>query len=261
MTGIKRLGKALNYLWGGWGAISSLFLFLALWQWGSSFYQSFILPSPGEAFAALKHLLVNEDAADTLLITAKRAGIGFSFALLIGTVVGGLAGLSMTLSSLCRPLVTLILGTPPVAWLVLALVWFGNSDGTPIFTVGVACLPIIFANAMQGVRTTDGDLKEMADAYRLGIRQRVLDLYFPHLLSYLLPAVVTAIGVAWKVVVMAELLASQSGVGAEMAIARSLLETPTTIAWIVAVVVLLLMTEYLVLEPIKRHTEKWRQLV
>ena len=56
---------------------------------------------------------------------------------------------------LARPLVTVLLGTPPIAWLVLAMLWFGMSDGTPVFTVFIACFPVVFASALQGTRTLD----------------------------------------------------------------------------------------------------------
>jgi NitT/TauT family transport system permease protein len=87
---------------------------------------------------------------------------------------------------------------------------------------------------------------------------RLTDVYLPHVVSYLFPAWITALGISWKVVVMAELLASSDGVGAALAVSRSHLDTATTLAWITAVVGLLLAVEYLLLEPIKREVERWR---
>ena len=46
----------------------------------------------------------------------------------------------------------MLLGTPPIAWLVLAMLWFGMSDGTPVFTVFIACFPVVFASALQRAR-------------------------------------------------------------------------------------------------------------
>ena len=89
---------------------------------------------------------------------------------------------------------------------------------------------------------------------------KLFDLYLPHVFSYLFPAWITALGTSWKVVVMAELLASSDGVGAALAVSRSHLDTSTTLAWICAVVSILLAVEYLLLEPIKREVERWRQL-
>lgn len=88
----------------------------------------------------------------------------------------------------------------------------------------------------------------------------LLDVYLPHVISYLFPAWITALAMAWKIVVMAELLATQDGVGAALAVSRSHLDTSATMAWITAVVGLLLAVEYLLLEPIKREVERWREV-
>ncbi len=87
---------------------------------------------------------------------------------------------------------------------------------------------------------------------------RLTDIYLPHLASYLFPAWITALGTSWKVVVMAELLSTSDGIGAALAVSRAQLDTSTTLAWVVAVLGVLLATEYLLLEPIKRHLERWR---
>jgi NitT/TauT family transport system permease protein len=246
------------YLWSGWGAITSLLLCLAMWEWASEFYGELILPDPRTAFATLARLLADGSAWPELLTTARRALIGFALALTAGSVLGLLAGLSMTAAMMSRPVVTVLIGTPPIAWLVLALLWFGSGDGTPVFTVFVAAFPVIFVGALQGARTVDGQLAELATAYRLPLLMRLADVYLPHVLSYLFPAWITALGVSWKVVVMAELLATSNGVGAALAVTRSHLDTAATLAWILAVVGLLLAVEYLLLEPIKREIERWR---
>lgn len=246
------------YLWSGWGAIASLLLFLAAWEWASVHYGALILPDPRTAFARLAGLVADGSAWPELAVTARRALTGFGFALVAGSLLGLAAGVSMTASMMSRPIVTVLIGTPPIAWLVLALLWFGAGDGTPVFTVFVACLPVIFLGAMQGARTLDGQLRDMARVFRLPPWMRFTDVVAPHVVSYLFPAWITALGISWKVVVMAELLASSDGVGAALAVSRSHLDTAATLAWISAVVGLLLAVEYLLLEPIKREVERWR---
>ena len=193
-----------------------------------------------------------------LLITARRAFSGFALAVLAGSVLGVAAGMSMTAAMMSRPWVTVLLGTPPIAWLVLAMLWFGTGDGTPVFTVFVAGFPIVFAGGLQGARTLERRWRDLADAYRLPWHMRITDLYLPHVLSYLFPVWIVALGSAWKVVVMAELLSANDGVGAALAVSRAQLDMSATLAWIGAVVLVLLALEYLVLEPIKREIESWR---
>jgi NitT/TauT family transport system permease protein len=77
--------------------------------------------------------------------------------------------------------------------------------------------------------------------------------------SYLFPAAITALGTAWKVVIMAELLTTVDGVGAALAVSRSQLDTAASMAWIAAALALLLAIEYGVLEPLKREVERWRE--
>lgn len=247
------------YLWSGWGAIASLFLLLAAWEAGSAAYGPLILPDPGTTFGTLYQLASSGVAWPELALTARRALTGLALAFAAGSVLGLAAGVSLTASMMARPLVTVLLGTPPVAWLVLAMLWFGAGDGTPVFTVFVASFPVIFVGALQGARTLDHHLKDMARVFRLPARMKFVDLYLPHVVSYLFPAAITALGTSWKVVVMAELLSTADGVGAALAVSRSHLDTVATLAWISAVVGSLLAVEYLLLEPLKREVERWRE--
>lgn len=246
------------YLWSGWGALASLFMFLALWDWGAQVYGELVLPAPLATFERFVGLMDEGAAWPELAVTAKRALLGFALSLAVGSVLGLLAGLSMTASMMSRPIVTVLVGMPPIAWLVLALLWFGSGDATPVFTVFIACFPIVFVGALQGTRTLDDQLKDVARAYRLPARMTLTDVYLPHVVSYLFPAWIAALGMSWKIVVMAELLSTADGVGAALAVTRSHLDTAASMAWIAAVVVLLLAVEYLVLEPIKREVEGWR---
>lgn len=246
------------YLWSGWGALTSLLLMLGAWEGVSAVVGELILSAPVTTFVRLHGMLDSGAAWADLALTARRAMGGLGAALLAGSVLGLLAGLSMTAAMMARPLVTVLLGTPPIAWLVLAMLWFGASDGTPLFTVFIACFPVVFASALQGTRTLDHHLKDMAQALRLPLRMKIVDLYLPHVLSYLFPAFITALGTSWKVVVMAELLACSDGVGAALAVSRAQLDTASTQAWIAAVVGILLAVEYLLLEPLKREVERWR---
>lgn len=253
------LGDWPGYLWSGWGALASLLLLFAAWQLAAEHYGSLVLAQPLEAFASLGRFWADGSAGQELAITGRRALSGLLLALLIGSALGLAAGVSMTASMMSRPLVTVLLGMPPIAWLVLAMLWFGASDGTPVFTVFVAAFPVVFIGALQGTRTLDGQLREMARTLRLPAHLMLLDVYLPHLFSYLFPAWVAALGMSWKIVIMAELLASQDGVGAALAITRSHLDSAGTLAWISAVVGLLLAIEYLLLEPLKREVERWRE--
>jgi NitT/TauT family transport system permease protein len=240
---LKILKDFPAYLWSGWGAVASILLFIACWDVGNQVYGNLVLPSPLETFKTF---------------TLYRASVGFALSLLLGTVLGLIAGFFATASMMSRPIVTILVGMPPIAWIVLAMIWFGMGDETVIFTVIVASFPIIFVGALQGTRTLDGDLKEMADSFELPWHMKFMDVYFPHIFSYVFPAWVSGLGMAWKIVVMAELLATSDGIGASLAVARSQLDTPTALALVVIMIGSLMFIEYIILEPIKREVELWR---
>ena len=248
-----------RYLWGGWGAIASLLLLVALWELLAAAYGPLVLPTPMQTAQMLAQWMAQGgELWPALAVTARRAFIGLALAVLAGSLLGVAAGVSMTASMMARPWITVLLGTPPIAWLMLAMLWFGSGDGTPVFTVFIACLPVVFVGGMQGARTLERHWRDLARAYRLPWRMRVLDVYLPHVVSYLFPAWIVALGSSWKVVVMAELLSSDTGVGAQLATSRAQLDMAATLAWIGAVVLVLLALEYLLLEPIKREIERWR---
>ena len=259
---MKSLLKILRdfpaYLWSGWGAIASVFLFIAVWDVGNQIYGDLILPSPLETFQTLAQLFKESAFMENLMITLRRAMIGFGISLVAGTALGLLAGFFVTASIMSRPIVTILMGMPPIAWIVLAMIWFGMGDATVVFTVVVASLPIVFVGALQGTRTLEDKFDEMADIFKVPWMMKFFDIYLPHIFSYVFPAWVAALGMAWKIVVMAELLATSDGLGAALAMARSQLDTASALAIVVAMVGLLMVAEYIFLEPIKREVEKWR---
>lgn len=247
-----------RYLWSGWGAIASIFLFIALWEFGHQLYGDLVLPAPLDTFARLQQMLADENMWVDMQITVQRALWGFLFSVITGSVLGMTAGLFVTASIMSRPLITILMGMPPIAWIVLAMIWFGMSNMTVIFTVVVASFPIVFIGALQGTRTLEGNLKEMADSFNTPRLMKFTDIYFPHVFSYVFPSWIAALGMSWKIVVMAELLSTPDGIGAALAVTRSQLDTAGALALVVMLVATLLLIEYLLMEPIKREVEQWR---
>lgn len=246
------------YLWSGWGAVASIFLFFACWDLGHQIYGELVLPSPLKTLSTLWDMIHDENVQIDIKITLYRACIGFGISVLFGSILGLIAGLFATASIMSRPIVTILVGMPPIAWIVLAMIWFGMGDFTVIFTVIIASFPIVFVGALQGTRTLEGDLKEMGKSFKLPLHVKFLDIYFPHIFSYIFPAWVAALGMAWKIVVMAELLSTSDGIGASLAVARSHLDTPTALALVVIMISSMMFIEYIILEPIKREVELWR---
>jgi NitT/TauT family transport system permease protein len=253
------LAAALGRLRTGAFTILSLVLLVALWQVGHLAYGTLVLPSPADTFTALWRMTIDGRMLPAVAETSRNALGGFGGAVVVGGILGTLAGLSGVMRQLLQPIATLMLGIPAIAWVVLSLLWFGGSGFAVVFTVLVTSAPIIFAGAAQGVRTLDDDLRRMARSFRVPRHVLMTDVYLPHMLSYLFPALATALAMSWKIAVMTELLSGTGGIGDGLATARVQVDTVAAMAWILAVVILLLVLEHLLLEPIRRHLETWRR--
>jgi NitT/TauT family transport system permease protein len=260
--GLRRAGRAAawlgRYVWAGWAGLAGLFAIAALWQLGHELYGSFILPAPGETFAAAWAILHTPQFPQIAATTAERAVSGFLIAAGAGSLAGIAAGYSFAAMRILKPIVTVMLGVPPIAWIVLALIWFGSGNGSAVMTVVLASLPVSFAGALEGVAKRDRSLDAMARSFGASPARRFRTVTLPHLLSYLFPAWTTTIGSAWKVTVMAELLSNTGGVGGELATARALFDIPAVTAWIVITVGFALISDYAVLHPLREALERWR---
>ncbi|MDJ0620079.1 MAG: ABC transporter permease [Calothrix sp. MO_192.B10] len=235
-----------------------LAIFLVLWQFGAMHYGSVVLPSPLETWAAFAGLATTGKLGTAIFTTSFHLLSAFTLAVFLGIILGIIASIQSWLRQAISPVISALQGIPPIAWIVLALLWFGSGNGTPIFTITVATLPIIFLGVVEGIRTFPKPLLEMARMFRAPNSLLLTDLYFPHLLSYLFPSLVAGLGLAWRVAVMAELLSSETGIGAELNLARINLDTDEVMAWIAVVVILIWISEYLILRPLRRRLEPWR---
>lgn len=160
-----RAGRVGRFAWSGWAGLAALFLFCALWQAGHEAYGAFILPSPAATLRAVVALAAESANLWIAAATVMRALEGFLVASLAGTAAGVIAGYSAATLRLARPLVTLLLGVPPIAWIVLAMIWFGSTGGMVVTTVAIAVVPLTFVGAAEGVMTRDRGIDDMARAF------------------------------------------------------------------------------------------------
>ncbi len=239
-----------------WGLLG-IGLLLVLWQFAHRAYGSLVLPGLGETAAALLAMVKAGFVGPALAETAGHASLGWVAGAVLGILAGILAGLRDEIQSALQPVAIILLGIPAIAWVVLALLWFGGQWAV-VFTVTVATGPIIFAAAVEGVRSLDGGLVRMARVFRVPFLARLRNMYGPHMLSHLFPALATTLAMSWKVSVMAELLAGAGGIGDGLARARAHVDTAEIMAWVVVVVAVLIVVDLALLQPLQRRLWAWR---
>ena len=234
-------------------------LLLLAWQAIHLAWGPFVLPSPLATLAALAAFVTEAEARTALVRTAVAALGGFAAGSALGLVLGAVAGRSERVHDLLNPTVVTILAVPPIAWVVLALLWFGASGWGAGLTAALALMPLVFAATVQGMRTLDAGLETMAAAFGAGPWTRLVAVRLPQVASHVVPALATAHGIAWKAVVMAEVLGAGAGLGAELATARAHLDLPRALAMVAIVVVVVLAVDAWVLDPLRRRVEAWRE--
>jgi len=240
------------------GAAVGIAGLLALWQALHLTYGPLVLPDVADTARRVAVLVLGGEALPAAGRTAGQALAGFAAAALAGTLAGLAAGRMAWVDHVLRPVATLVLGVPAIGWVVLALLWVGPQGSAPALTVALTTTPLILLAAAEGAATLDRDLLEMARAYRAPPGLILTRIVVPQLVSHLMPAFAAALGVAWKVAVMAEVLGGGTGIGDRLALTRVNLDTEGTMAWIVIAVAMLLAVELLVLEPVRRRLESWR---
>jgi len=254
-----RGGRMLEFLWSGWAGLAALSLLAAVWQAGHEAYGPFILTSPVETLRAVGTLAADPDAWTIALLTLQRAVTGFALVVAVGGTIGIAAGYSPATMRIASPLVTVLMGVPPIAWIVLAMIWFGGSDATVRTVILVSALPVVFLGAARGIATRDRALDRMAQAFGAGPVRRFLTVGLRQATTTLFPALALALGIAFKVAVMAELLANAGGIGGALAQARVNLDIALALAWVVVAVTLLIVVEYALIQPVKGEIDRWRR--
>ncbi len=238
---------------------AALTLLLVAWGGLATRYPLAVMPSPLEVLRALTHLAVEGTLWHELWVSVSRLLAAFGLGVLLGTTLGLLAGQSELVAAMLRPMMAVAAGAPPISWIVLALIWFGTGNLTPILVALVVTVPVVFTATLGGVRALDRELLAMIQVFGLRGRQRLSEFYLPALAPHWLSGLSVGATLTVRVGIMGEFLASNSGIGSAMALARTQLDTATVVAWVLVGLSILFGAEGLLLGPLSRHLANWRK--
>ncbi|MNC52021.1 putative aliphatic sulfonates transport permease protein SsuC [compost metagenome] len=118
---------------------------------------------------------------------------------------------------------------PPIAWIPLAILWFGIGEASKLYIISIGAFFPIFVNVVDGIRQIEGKYIEVAQIYKLPWTRLVRQIILPGALPSIMTGLRIGLGVAWVCVVAAELIAAESGVGYLIMDARNLAQTDTMI--------------------------------
>ncbi len=232
---------------------TSVVALLAFWQAVSSLIGlQIILPGPAATLERLRRLLFSPTFAADVLATVTRGLLGFALSAAAALVLGVAAGRRPAVFALLQPAVAVVRATPVMSVILLAMIWF-RTEGMPVFVAFLMCFPVLYGNVVEGIRSIDRDLVDMAHVFRVRRRRILTALYLPAILPYLVAGFSATLGLSWKVVVAAEVLAQPArALGSRLQESRVMLDTAGVLAWTAVALLLAAATEGLLRAAARR---------
>ena len=185
-------------------------LLVTLWHLAVVLTGTKIFPSPFDVLRGLNDLphLVSY-TRDSLF----RVACGYLAAVILGVPAGLALGWWSSAARAANPLIQMLRPISPLAWMPLAVIWFGVSNLAPIFLIFLASFFPIVVAAMNGVRNVPPMYVQAGRNFGLSTGALMVRVIFPAVLPRILVGLRIAFGVAWLVLVAAEMIAVDSGLG------------------------------------------------
>tara|TARA_R110000868_G_scaffold44576_22_gene148745 strand:+ start:1891 stop:2661 length:771 start_codon:yes stop_codon:yes gene_type:complete len=207
---MKRLSQSNALL----GLIGSALVILA-WEFASrsGAIDPTIFPSPTMAIAQAVKLMSADRVAEHMGWSLMRVFLGFLLGAFAGVVIGIMAGWSRGFGLIVRPIIELLRPIPPLAWIPLAIIWFGLGEPSKLFIIFLgAFFPVVTA-AYQGVRSVDPVLIRAAQTFGLTGWRLLLRVIVPAASPDLATGIRIGWGLSFGILVAAELIAADRGLG------------------------------------------------
>jgi NitT/TauT family transport system permease protein len=243
-----------------WIAACSVMLMLVVWQLLSLYYKSdFILPGPWQTIVKVGKLICSLDFLAVAGTTILRGLMGFAIAAVLGIGLGIWAGLSDNFRAFLMPWLVVFRSTPVIAIALLALIWF-SPDSVPVFIGLLTMFPLVCMNVMDGMKSVDPSLVEMAEFYKVGRRRIIREVYVPAIAPFIYSGISSAIGIGWRAIIVGEVLSQPKyGIGTRMQTAQTFLNVDALIAWTMIAILLSYGFEALV-RVFERWTVRWKEV-
>jgi nitrate/nitrite transport system permease protein len=180
------------------------------------------LPSPLRSWEESKRYVLdpffkegemNQGIGRLAYYSLVRVAKGYLLAIAIGTPIGFLLGLSRGFTQAFDPLIQILRPISPLAWLPLGLILFQRSEPAALFTIAVCAMWPTVINTAVGVRNINPDYLNVGRVLRLSRWQMLTKIIVPATLPYLFTGYRLSLGIAWLVIVAAEMLTGAAGVG------------------------------------------------
>ena len=187
--------------------------FLVLWDLLVRLTGSDLFPRPIDVLLGIVELARKGLLVKYIVASLFRVTVGFALAVVVGVPVGLLLGWFRRLFFAFNPMIQVLRPISPIAWIPVAILWFGVDDRAPVFLIFLASVFPITVSAMAAVQNIQPVYIRAARNFGVGRVELFRRVIFPATLPQILTGIRIALGVAWLVVVAAEMIAVNSGLG------------------------------------------------
>ena len=216
-----------------------IFFWLAVWQILAMCVDNFLLVvTPMQALRALFLLAGQAEFWQSAFGSLWRIALGFLLGAVLALILAAVSYRYKIAEEVLRPFMVFCKAVPVAVFAVLLLIWWGSS----MLAVSICFLvvfPNIYLNTLEGLKSADRELLEMAEVFRLPFGTRFFYIYRPALKPFLLSAFQLSLGMCWKSGVAAEVIGTPThSIGGALYLAKIYLDTAELFAWTAVIVVL-----------------------
>lgn len=181
-----------------------------------------IFPTIGQVAQAAVHLGRTGQLVSHVYVSLTRVAQGFAWAAAVGVPVGIVLGWSRRAKPWLDPTIHFLRQIPPIAWIPVFILWFGIGEASKVVVIFYAALFPILVNTTLGVQQIPRSLWEVAALLRFSLAQYLTRLVVPGSAPSIMTGLRLGMGMSWRVLVAAEMLAASSGLGFLIMSSRSL---------------------------------------
>ena len=194
-------------------SLGMLALFFTAWGLAVRISRSELFPTPGDVLRGIIELFQKGLLLKYIVASLFRVTWGFTLAVLVGVPAGLILGWYTRAFQAFNPILQILRPISPIAWIPVAILWFGVSDAAPIFLIFLASVFPITVSAIAAVQNMQPVYLRAAQNFGLSRGELFRRVIFRASLPQIITGIRIALGIAWLVVVAAEMIAVNSGLG------------------------------------------------
>jgi sulfonate transport system permease protein len=190
-------------------------LIIAVWKAADikGYIVSYTMPPPEDIVITAVEFYNDGTLLKHIKASFIRVIEGFGIALILALILGVAIGLSRRFEKLTDSVLQIIKPIPPIAWIPLAILWFGIGEASKIYIIAVGAFFPILVNTVEGIKNIDSRYLELARVYEVQRSRVIWRVILPGALPFIMVGIRLGLGMGWICVVAAEMIAAESGIG------------------------------------------------